>query len=98
MERRPQTTTRTDSLVPYPTLLRSERIGGKRWIAVAIGFGGAMAIVRPGAGVVHWGAVLVLVMCFTYALYLVTTRMLAATEDAATTLFYSGLEIGRAHV
>jgi drug/metabolite transporter (DMT)-like permease len=71
--------------------LLGERIGVKRWIAVAIGFGGAMAIVRPGAGVVHWGAVLVLIMCFTYALYLVTTRMLAATEDAATTLFYSGL-------
>lgn len=71
--------------------LLNERIDAKRWVAVAVGFAGAMAIVRPGAGVVHWGAILVLIMCFAYALYLVTTRMLAATEDAGTTLFYSGL-------
>jgi drug/metabolite transporter (DMT)-like permease len=71
--------------------LLKERIGMKRWAAVAIGFAGAMTIVRPDAGVLHWGAILVLIMCFTYALYLVTTRMLAATEEAATTLFFSGL-------
>lgn len=68
-----------------------ERIDRKRWIAVGIGFAAAMLIVRPGAGAFHWGAVLVLIMCFAYAVYLITTRMLATTDDMLTTLFYSGV-------
>lgn len=71
--------------------LLGERIGVRRWIAVAVGFAAAILIVRPGAGAVHWGAVLVLVMCVAYAIYLITTRMLAATDDMMTTLFYSGV-------
>jgi len=79
-------------LVALAALLLKERVGIRRWSAVAVGFVGAMIVVRPGMGVANWGAVLVLIMCLTYALYLVATRLAAAAgEDNIVSLFYSGL-------
>lgn len=79
-------------LVALAALLLKERVGVRRWSAVAVGFLGAMIIVRPGMGVASWGAALVLVMCLTYALYLVATRIAAADgEDSIVSLFYTGL-------
>jgi drug/metabolite transporter (DMT)-like permease len=71
--------------------LLSEKVGLRRWAAVAIGFAGAMVVIRPGLGVMHWAAGLVLVMALAFALYQITTRMLSETEDPTTTLFYSAL-------
>ncbi|MDP6344389.1 MAG: DMT family transporter [Alphaproteobacteria bacterium] len=71
--------------------LLGEAVGGRRWTAVAVGFIGAMVIVRPGLGVMHWASWLVLVMALGFALYQITTRMLSRTDDPITTLFYSAL-------
>ena len=69
--------------------LLSETVGKRRWTAVAIGFIGAMVIVRPGLGVVHWAAWMLLVLALAYALYQIMTRMLSDTDDPITTLFIS---------
>ena len=71
--------------------LLGEVVGRRRWTAVAVGFVGAMIIVRPGLGVMHWAVWLLLLMALGYALYQITTRMLSSTDDPITTLFYSGL-------
>lgn len=71
--------------------LLGEQVGARRWTAVAIGFVGAMIIVRPGLGVMHWAAGLVLLMAVFYALYQIFTRKLGVTEDPWTTLFYSAM-------
>lgn len=71
--------------------LLGEAVGRRRWTAVAIGFIGAMIIVRPGLGVMHWAVWLLLLMALGYALYQITTRMLSSTDDPITTLFFSGL-------
>ncbi len=68
-----------------------EVVGRRRWTAVAIGFIGAIIIVRPGMGVMHWAAWLLLGMAFAYALYQITTRMLSRTDDPITTLFFSAI-------
>lgn len=78
-------------VVALAALLLKEQVGVRRWSAVAVGLAGALIIVRPGAGAAHWGALLVLAMCFTYAFYLIATRLVATTEDALTSLFYSGV-------
>jgi len=70
--------------------LLGERVGLRRWAAVLVGFAGALVIVRPGLGAVHWAAGLLLAMAVSYALYQVMTRMLAATDDATVTIFYTG--------
>lgn len=71
--------------------LLKEPVGVRRWTAVAIGFIGALIIVRPGFGMVHWASFVVLAVAIAYALYQITTRMLSATDDPLTTLFYSAL-------
>lgn len=71
--------------------LLSEKVGMRRWTAVAIGFVGAMVIVRPGFGVVHWAAWMLLVLALFYALYQILTRMLSDSDDPMTTLFISAV-------
>ena len=71
--------------------LLGEVVGRRRWAAVAIGFIGAMIIVRPGMGVVHWAAWMLLGLALAFALYQITTRMLSDTDDPMATLFISAL-------
>ncbi len=72
-------------------VLLKESIDGKHWIAVAAGFIGVLIVLRPGMGIVHWGAFLALGMAVSYAFFQIVTRMLTSTEDAVTTLFYTAL-------
>jgi len=68
-----------------------EWIGARRWAAILVGFAGIILVVRPGAGGIHPAALLSLGSAACYALYAITTRMLAATDKSTTTLFYSAL-------
>jgi len=63
----------------------------RRLSAVVVGMIGALIIVRPGLDVVHWAAILPLIMAFVFALYQIATRILASTERPVSTLFYSAL-------
>ncbi len=71
--------------------LLGEWIGARRWAAILVGFTGIILVVRPGAGGIHPAALLCLAGAACYALYAIITRMLAATDKSATTLFYSAL-------
>jgi drug/metabolite transporter (DMT)-like permease len=71
--------------------LLGEAVGWHRWSAVAIGFVGAMIIVRPGMGVMHWAAWLLLGLALAFALYQIATRMLSQTDDPMATLFISAV-------
>ena len=67
-----------------------ERVGARRWTAVAIGLIGALIIIRPGFGNLSWAAILPVITAICYALYQITTRMLADIDPPITTFFYSG--------
>ena len=69
--------------------LLGERVGVRRWSAVIVGFFGALIIIRPGLGVMHWAVMLPLVSATLYALYQIMTRMVVAVDHPMTTLFYS---------
>ena len=47
-------------LVALSVPFLGERVGPRRWAAVVVGFAGVLIVLRPGADVVHWGALLVL--------------------------------------
>ncbi len=68
-----------------------ERVGARRWVAVAIGFAGVLVIMRPGLGVAHWALSIVLITALSNALFVIITRLLGATEPALTTLLYTAL-------
>ncbi|MFP6688794.1 MAG: DMT family transporter, partial [Alphaproteobacteria bacterium] len=54
-----------------------ERVGIRRWLAVLVGFLGALIILLPGADGMHWASLLILASAFFYALYQVLTRRVA---------------------
>lgn len=71
--------------------LLGERVAGRRWIAVGVGFGGMLLITRPGTDLSGSGVALALAGAFCLAFYQVMTRKLSATDNSLTTLFYTAL-------
>jgi drug/metabolite transporter (DMT)-like permease len=62
------------AVVPFAVLLLKERIGWRRWTALAIGFCGVLLVVQPGPGGIDWWALVVLGSTATLALRDVITR------------------------
>ena len=73
-----------------PSIL-GEQVGWRRWAAVCVGFIGALIVIRPGSGSLHWAAFLVLGTASFYALYQVMTRKIAGRDDPATTIAYTAI-------
>ncbi|WP_348063294.1 DMT family transporter [Devosia sp.] len=71
--------------------LLGERVGMFRLIAVAVGFLGAMVIVRPGGLPITIGAGFAVASSTLYALYIVVTRKVAQMDSAPTSMVYASL-------
>ncbi len=63
-----------------PFLLK-ERVGWRRWTAVGVGFCGVLLALGPGLAAPSVGMACAVIGSFAYALYLVTTRLLAGTHN-----------------
>ncbi len=72
-------------------LFLGERVGRRRWLAVAGGFAGVCIVLRPGGIMFGWPLVLPLGMAISWAACLLITRQLGPTEHPLATLFYSAL-------
>ena len=70
-------------------LVLKERVGLRRWLAVLIGFVGMLIVVRPGMGVVHPGALLVVAAAFFFAVRQIISRVLGASDNTETTITYT---------
>ena len=68
-----------------------EAVGVRRWAAVLAGLLGVLIVIRPGAGAVQIGAVFPLCSALCWAVTVVITRRMGATDRAETTLFWSAL-------
>jgi S-adenosylmethionine uptake transporter len=71
-------------------VLLGETIGWRRLSAVAIGFLGALIIVRPSYEIFGLNALLPLAAAFCFALYLILTRRIATREHPTTMQFHAG--------
>jgi drug/metabolite transporter (DMT)-like permease len=71
--------------------LLGERIGPRRWTAIAVGFFGVLLVMRPGMGGIHPAALLCLLSAVAYSFYSILTRILSQTDSSATTLFYTNV-------
>jgi len=81
----------------YPLLIAAlsgpvlgERVGWRRWLAIALGFVGVLIILQPGSGVFDPVAVIPLVSALMFALYGLLTRFAARKDPTATSFFYTG--------
>ncbi|MGF1474832.1 MAG: DMT family transporter [Geminicoccaceae bacterium] len=73
------------------TPLLGEDVGPRRWLAVLVGFAGALIIIRPGLGVVHAASLVALGCALAYALYQLATRKVHGIADPWMSLFYTSI-------
>ncbi len=72
-------------------LMLREKVEPLRWLALLVGFGGVLFIVRPGSATFNLGSVFILISVLFYALTVMSTRKLQTTDSSATMAFYSSL-------
>jgi drug/metabolite transporter (DMT)-like permease len=74
-------------------LILKERVGLRRWIACVIGFAGAMLIIRPWLGTdgIGWNALWPIGCVTLYAVHIIITRHLTATDSTSTIILWSPL-------
>lgn len=65
-----------------------EKVGLRRWIAILVGFAGALIIIRPGGSAFHWAMFLSMGAAITYATYHIFNRKLAGVDSLHTQQFY----------
>jgi drug/metabolite transporter (DMT)-like permease len=77
------------TLVAIPIL--GEKVGVFRFTAVAVGFAGALIIVRPGGLPLDWGVAYAVISAAFYAIYIALTRKVSSTDSTATSMVYVGV-------
>jgi drug/metabolite transporter (DMT)-like permease len=68
-----------------------ERVGIRRWSAVAVGFVGVMVIVQPGSSSFHLASLFPLASAACWAAGLIITRRIKTRDATLTTLLYTTL-------
>jgi drug/metabolite transporter (DMT)-like permease len=78
-------------LTALSPVILGERVGPRRWAAVAVGFVGTLIIIRPGLGTMNPGSLLALAAGTCLALYFLMTRRISGSAPAMVTTFYTNL-------
>lgn len=68
-----------------------EKVGVFRFVAVGIGFVGALIIVRPGGLPLDWGVLFAMLSSTLYSIYIVITRKVSQHDSAATSMAFTGI-------
>lgn len=72
-------------------VLLKEPVGIRRWTAVLVGFAGTLIVLRPGMGVVHPAAILLILAAIAFACRQILSRVLANGDGTATTVAYTAV-------
>jgi drug/metabolite transporter (DMT)-like permease len=72
-------------------LFLREKLGIARTLGLFVGFAGALIIVRPGAAVISFGAILVLLSAAIWAVAVIDIKVLSRTESSLTITIYGAL-------
>ena len=74
-------------------LFLGEKVRMRRWMAVLVGFAGAMIIIRPGVGDLGYGAVCILISTPIFSASNIISKALARTDSAPTIVIWQHLAI-----
>lgn len=82
----------------YPLLVAAlsgpilgEKVGWRRWTAIAVGFVGVLIILRPGFAVFSPWALVPLLSATMFAVYSLLTRYVATKDSASVSFFWTGV-------
>lgn len=71
--------------------LLKEHVSARRWALMALGFAGALLVIRPGGQVFGWALVFPLVLVLALAGFQILTSRMSGNENPYTTHLYTGL-------
>ncbi len=84
--------------VSYPLMVAAlsgpvlgEKVGWRRWTAIAVGFVGVIIILNPGTTVFSPWAIVPLISSLMFALYALLTRYVARGDAAETSFLWTGV-------
>ena len=66
----------------------NERVGFGRWVAILVGFAGALIVIRPGFEAASWPALIMLFVALAFGAVNTATRFLAGAENPNAIVFY----------
>lgn len=69
-------------------VILSEHVGWRRWLAVLAGFCGVVVMVRPGASLFEWAALLPVLSGLAYGLSMILARRLGQDQTATAMAFW----------
>ena len=72
-------------------LFLGEKLGPRRIAGVVVALAGALIVIRPGAGVFSWWAILPLFCAVSYATSALLTRKIGAQESVWSSMIYASL-------
>ena len=72
-------------------LILREPVGIRRWTAVILGFVGVLIVIRPGMGVIHPAAFLLIIAASAFAIRQILSRVLAGNDQTQTTVAYTAI-------
>lgn len=76
-------------MIPLAIIFLHEIVKARRWSATIIGFIGIMIAIRP-SGEIEPAVLIALFSSFIFAVVMITTKKLSATEAPTTLMFYQG--------
>lgn len=71
--------------------LLGERVGWRRWTAIAVGFVGVLIILQPGSVEINGWVFVAVAMAIVFSLYAIMTRIVSRDDDAWTSFFYTAI-------
>jgi len=72
-------------------IVLGEQFHMRRWIAILVGFGGVLVILRPGIIPIDLGSVLVLGAAFLWAIVMIIIKVMSRTESSMTIVAYMNI-------
>jgi drug/metabolite transporter (DMT)-like permease len=58
-----------------------EKVGWRRWLAIVVGFGGAMIVIQPSYAIFGWTSLLPVACAFLFSLYLFLNRAIGEADS-----------------
>jgi drug/metabolite transporter (DMT)-like permease len=68
-----------------------DKVGWRRWLAIIVGFGGAMIVIQPSFEIFGWKALLPVACAFLYAVYLFMNRAIGEADSPLTMQTMAGI-------
>ncbi|MFS8051277.1 MULTISPECIES: DMT family transporter [Rhizobium] len=78
-------------LTALSALFLGDKVGWRRWLAIVVGFGGAMIVIQPSFEIFGWKALLPVACAFLYALYLFMNRAVGEADSPLTMQTMAGI-------